>query len=342
VKPHTPTLEATDDGMQRDATLALVGLRRRRAVGDSGFRLLTLGCGLVVLVVLGLITVSTTREAWPVLRHRTHNFLFTQAWNPQAGRPLFGSLGFVYGTVISSLLAVVFAVPVSVGIALFVTEYAPRWLRRPVVFLVDLLAAIPSVVFGLWGVLTLAPILQHWYDTVAEAAHPIPLVGSVLSASGGGGGSGRSFFTCGLILALMITPIITVITREVFETTPAGQKEAAMALGCTRWEMVRSTVFPHSRHGFTGGVLLGLGRAMGETIAAALVIGSSVQVTKHLFSPGDSMAAVIANQFGEATGDFRAALIGLGVVLFFLTVIVNLIARAIVGDAAQASGSIGR
>ncbi len=341
MNPHPSTSGASDDGRQR-APLELVGLGRRRALGDSGFRLLTLGCGLVVLVVLGLITVSTTREAWPVLRHRTQNFLFTQSWNPQAGRPLFGSLGFVYGTVISSLLAVVFAVPVSVGIALFVTEYAPLWLRRPVVFLVDLLAAVPSVVFGLWGVLTLAPILQHWYDAVARTAHPIPFVGSVLSASGGGGGSGRSFFTCGLILALMITPIITVITREVFETTPAGQKEAAMALGCTRWEMIRSTVFPHSRHGFTGGVLLGLGRAMGETIAAALVIGSSVQVTKHLFNPGDSMAGVIANQFGEATGDFRAALIGLGVVLFFLTVVVNLIARAIVGDAADASGTIGR
>jgi phosphate transport system permease protein len=231
---------------------------------------------------------------------------------------------------------------VSVGIALFVTEYAPRWLRRPVVFLVDLLAAVPSVVFGLWGVLTLAPILQRWYDTVATAAHPIPFVGSLLSASGGGGGSGRSFFTCGLILALMITPIITVITREVFDTTPVGQKEASMALGCTRWEMIRSTVFPHSRHGFTGGVLLGLGRAMGETIAAALVIGSSVQVTKHLFNPGDSMAGVIANQFGEATGDFRAALIGLGVVLFVLTIVVNLIARVIVGNAAEASGTIGR
>ena len=342
MNPRASTLEASDDGVLSGATLGLVGLRRSRAPGDTAFRLLTLGCGLVVLIVLGLIAVSTTREAWPVLRHRTGNFLFTQTWNPQAGRPLFGSLGFVYGTIISSVLAVVFAVPVSVGIALFVTEYAPRWMRRPVVFLVDLLAAVPSVVFGLWGVLTLAPFVQHWYDDAAKVAHPIPFIGSVLSANGGGGGSGRSFFTCGLILALMITPIITVITREVFETTPAGQKEAALALGCTRWEMIRSTVFPHSRHGFTGGVLLGLGRAMGETIAAALVIGSSVQVTKHLFSPGDSMAAVIANQFGEATGDFRAALIGLGVVLFVLTIIVNLIARAIVGNAAEATGTIGR
>jgi phosphate transport system permease protein len=342
VKPHSSLVEESDDGVLRGATLELVGLRGRRAPGDAAFRMLTLGCGLLVLVVLGLIALSTTREAWPVLRHRTGNFLFTQTWNPQAGRPLFGSLGFVYGTVISSVLAVVFAVPVSVGIALFVTEYAPGWLRRPVVFLVDLLAAVPSVVFGLWGVLTLAPILQHWYDKVARLTHPIPIVGSLLSANGGGGGSGRAFFTCGLILALMITPIITVITREVFATTPAGQKEAALALGCTRWEMIRSTVFPHSRHGFTGGVLLGLGRAMGETIAAALVIGSSVQVTKHLFSPGDSMAGVIANQFGESTGDFRAALIGLGVVLFALTIIVNLIARAIVGNAAEATGAIGR
>ena len=209
MNPHASTLEASDDGVLSGRTLGLVGLRRRRAPGDTTFRLLTLGCGLVVLVVLGLIAVSTTREAWPVLRHRTGNFLFTQTWNPQAGRPLFGSLGFVYGTVVSSVLAVIFAVPVSVGIALFVTEYAPRWMRRPVVFLVDLLAAVPSVVFGLWGVLVLAPNLQHWYDDVANWVHPIPVLGGLLSANGGGGGSGRAFFTCGLILALMITPIIT-------------------------------------------------------------------------------------------------------------------------------------
>ncbi|MGH9164517.1 MAG: phosphate ABC transporter permease subunit PstC [Acidimicrobiales bacterium] len=316
--------------------------RSRRTPADTGFRYLTLACGLLVLLVLGLIAVSMTREAWPVVTQRAGNFFFTKTWNPQAAEPLFGSLGFVYGTVVSALIGLAFAVPISVGIALLLTEFAPRWLRTPATFIVDLLAAIPSVVFGLWGVLVLAPFLQRWYATVAGVARPVPLLGTLLSADEGGGGSGRSFFTAGLILALMITPIITAISRAVFDTTPKGLKEAALALGCTRWEMIRATVFPHSRQGFTGAVLLGLGRAMGETIAAALVIGSSVQVTSHLFRPGDSMAAVIANQFGEATGDFRAALIGLGLFLFLLTIVVNLAARAIAGDAAASSGRVGR
>ena len=213
-------------------------------------------------------------------------------------------------------------------------------MRRPVVYVVDLLAAVPSVVFGLWGVLVLAPNLQHSYDDVANRVHPIPVLGGLLSANGGGSGSGRAFFTCGLILALMITPIITAITREVFETMPAGQKEAALALGCTRWEMIRCAVFPARRHGITGGGACS--GSAGRWARRSPPPSSSARACRsppHLFSPGDSMAAVIANQFGEATGDFRAALIGLGAVLFFLTIVVNLIARAIVGTPAEATGS---
>lgn len=304
----------------------------RRPVGEWAFRYATLGSGLLVLAVLGLIAVTTTNQALPVFRTHLHQFLLSKTWNPErAGSPQFGALGFVYGTVVSSAIALVFAVPVSVGIALFLTEISPRGLRRPVTFLVDLLAAIPSVVFGLWGVLVLAPAIRHFYDQLAAIAHPVPGLRLLLSANGGGGGSGRSFFTAGIILALMITPIVTSLTREIYDTTPVGQKEAALALGATRWEMIRGTIFPSSRAGFVGAVLLGLGRALGETIAAALVIGSSVQVTGHLFASGDSMAAVIANQFGEATDTFRAALIGLGVVLFALTIVVNLVARAILG-----------
>jgi phosphate transport system permease protein len=314
----------------------------RRAPADAAFRRLTLVCGVLVLLILGLIAFSMSQQAWPVIARHAQSFFTSATWNPVADRPQFGALGFVYGTIISSVIALIFAVPISVGIALLLTDIAPRWLRRPATFVVDLLAAVPSVVFGLWGVLVLAPALQHWYDRIARITHPIPGLGTLLSSNSGGGGSGRSFFTTGLIFALMITPIITAITREVFATTPASQKEAALALGATRWEMIRVTVFPHSRQGFVGAVLLGLGRAMGETIAAALVIGSSVQVTAHLFSSGDSMAAVIANQFGEATGDFRAALIGLGVLLFALTIIVNLIARFIVGEAAAATSGMGR
>jgi len=317
-------------------------LKGRRRAADASFHRLTFICGALVLLILALIAIVMTKQAWPILGNHARNFFLGTNWNPEATRPSFGALGFVYGTVVTSVIALIFAVPMSVGIALLLTEVAPRWLRRPATFVVDLLAAVPSVVFGLWGVLALAPALQHVYDHLAHAFHAVPGLSVVFSANDGGGGSGRSFFTTGLIFALMITPIITAITREVFATTPSSQKEAALALGATRWEMVRVTVFPHSRHGFTGAVLLGLGRAMGETIAAALVIGSSVQVTPHLFSSGDSMAAVIANQFGEATGDFRAALIGLGVVLFALTVIVNLIARLIVGEAAAATSGVGR
>jgi phosphate transport system permease protein len=316
--------------------------RAQRAVADAAFRRLALACGVLVLLILGLIALSMSQQAWPAIRHHSRSFFTTATWNPSAGHPQFGALGFVYGTIVSSVIALIFAVPISVGIALLLTEVAPNWLRKPATFTVDLLAAVPSVVFGLWGVLTLAPILQHWYDWIARVTHPIPGIGTLLSANSGGGGSGRSFFTTGLIFALMITPIITAITREVFATTPSSQKEAALALGATRWEMIRVSVFPHSRQGVVGAVLLGLGRAMGETIAAALVIGSSVQITGHLFSSGDSMAAVIANQFGEATGDFRAALIGLGVLLFALTIIVNLIARLVVGEAAAAASGMGR
>lgn len=304
----------------------------RRAVGEHAFRYLTLGSGLLVLVVLGLIAVATTGQALPVFRTNLSQFLLSKTWNPErAGSPEFGALGFVFGTVVSSAIALIFAVPVSVGIALFLSELAPSRLRRPVTFLVDLLAAVPSVVFGLWGVLVLAPAIRHFYNRVASVVRPVPGLRVLLSANQGGGGSGRSFFTAGIILALMIAPIVTALTREIYDTTPSGQKEAAFALGATRWEMIRSTIFPFSRVGFVGAVLLGLGRALGETIAAALVIGSSVQVTGRLFSGGDSMAAVIANQFGEATDKFRAALIGLGVLLFALTIVVNLIARAILG-----------
>ena len=314
--------------------------RAKRVTADAAFRRLALACGVLVLLILGLITLSMSQQAWPALSRHTRDFFTTTTWDPNADK--FGALGFVYGTVISSVIALIFAVPISVGIALLLTEVAPAWLRRPATFVVDLLAAVPSVVFGLWGVLVLAPNIQGVYDWIARVTHPIPGLGTLFSSTTGGGGSGRSFFTTGIIFALMVTPIVTAITREVFATTPPSQKEAALALGATRWEMIRVSVFPHSRHGFVGAVLLGLGRAMGETIAAALVIGSSVQITGRLFSSGDSMAAVIANQFGEASGDFRAALIGLGVLLFALTIVVNLIARVIVGEAAGAASVAGR
>lgn len=300
---------------------------RRAGLADRSFRALTLVCGLFVLIVLALIAFTMTQKAWPAFSHEGLRFFTSTRWAPSEG--VFGSLPFVYGTLVTSAIALVVAVPVSVGIALFLSDIAPPRLRRPVSSLVDLLAAIPSVVYGLWGIVVLAPFLADVFDSVGSATSGVP----VLSTLFAGPSTGRSLFTAGIILALMITPIVTSITREVFDTVPASAKEAAYALGATRWEMVRAAIFPHSRAGVVGAVMLGLGRAMGETIAAALVIGSSAQISLHLFQSGDSMAAVIANQFGEAGGLHRSALIALGVELFALTILVNVGARAIVARA---------
>ncbi|MGZ4432932.1 MAG: phosphate ABC transporter permease subunit PstC, partial [Trebonia sp.] len=213
------------------------------------------------------------------------------------------------------------------------TEVVPRRWSRPIVYVIDLLAVVPSVVWGLWGFLVLAPWLQSIYQSIASGLTGVPVLSTFF---GGTSVSGTSFFTAGLILAIMITPIVTSLSREIIATVPVIDREGAYALGATRWEMIRGAVWPHSQAGVVGAVLLGLGRAMGETIAAALVIGSSATITTHLFSPGYSMPSVIANEFGEATvGVFRSALIGMGVLLFVLTIIINLSARAIVDRSAR-------
>ena len=292
---------------------------------DRIFRSIALLAGLVVLAVLALIAASTTQEAWPAFRSEGLSFVTSSTWIPAEGR--FGALAFIYGTVLSSLLALMLAVPVSLGIALYANEAAPSRIRRPIVYVLDLLAAIPSVVYGLWGIIVLAPFLgPHVYEPINSAVGDWPVVGWFLNGS-----SGRSFMTAGIILAIMITPIITSLSREVIATVPSAQREAAYGMGATRWEMIRLAVLPWGRGGIVGAIMLGLGRAMGETIAVALVIGSQPgQITTHLFEAGDSMAAVIVNQFGEASGTHRAALVGLGVVLFLVTIIVNVTARTVV------------
>jgi phosphate transport system permease protein len=276
--------------------------------------------------VLGLILVSTSNEAMPAFRQEGLHFLTSKVWDPAGGH--FGALAFIYGTLVVSAVALVIAVPVSIGLALFISELAPARLRTPVVYLIDLLAAIPSVVYGLWGILVFGPEIAKLYERASSAFDGIPLLGTVVHGS-----SQKSFMTAGIILAVMITPIVTSISREVFNTVPRDQKEAALGLGATRFEMIRGAVLPYSRTGLVGAVMLGLGRAMGETIAVALVIGSAPAIRAQLFEPGDAMAAVVANQFGEATGTHRAALIGLGVVLFLMTVIVNLVARRVTSRA---------
>jgi phosphate transport system permease protein len=303
-------------------------LSLRRPLGDRGFQVLAAAAGLLVLVILVLIAVSTSQQAssW----FSTEGIkIFSTNWNPAANQ--FGALPFVYGTAVTAVIAIVIAVPLSVGIALLLTEVVPyRW-ARPIVYIIDLLAVVPSVVWGLWGILVFAPWVQGIYTSIASGVKGVPVLGALL----GPPVSGASFFTAGIILAVMITPIVTSLSREVIATVPTIEKEGAYALGATRWEMITGAVWPHSQGGIVGAVLLGLGRAMGETIAAALVIGASPTITSHLFAPGYSMPAVIANQFGEASGEFRAALIGLGVLLFVLTIIINLLARGIVERSAR-------
>jgi phosphate transport system permease protein len=303
-------------------------LAHRRPLGDRIFQILAAAAGVLVLVILALIAISTSQQASSWFSTEGWN-IFTVDWNPATNS--FGALSFIYGTIITAAIAIILSVPVSVGLALLLTEVVPRRWARPIVYVVDLLAVVPSVVWGLWGILVFAPWLFQIYTSIASGVKGIP----VLDALFGQPVSGASFFTCGIILAFMITPIVTSLSREVFATVPAIDKEGAYALGATRLEMIRGAVWPHSQGGVVGAVLLGLGRAMGETIAAALVIGSSPVITSHLFAAGYDMPAVIANQFGEASGEFRAALIGLGVLLFVITIVVNLIARGVVERSAR-------
>ena len=304
-------------------------LEQRRPLGDRGFAIIALASGLLVLVILLLIAITTTNQAWSWFTTEGWG-IFGKTWDPSKNQ--YGALSFIYGTAVTALIAIIIAVPVSLGIALLLTEVVPFQWARPIVYVVDLLAVVPSVVWGLWGILVFAPWLQHIYTSIASGVKGIPVLENLF---GGENVSGASFFTAGIILAFMITPIVTSLAREVIATTPAIDKEGAYALGATRWEMINGVVRPHSQSGFVGAVLLGLGRAMGETIAAALVIGSSATITSHLFYPGYNMPAVIANQFGEATGIQRAGLMGLGVLLFIFTIIVNVIARGVVERSAR-------
>jgi phosphate transport system permease protein len=311
-----------------------LGRRGRGAAGDRAFSGVTLAGGLLVLVVLALILFTTVREAWPAFRYQGPSFITSGKWVPNdpdgdgPAKAQFGALAFIYGTAIVSLVALLVAVPISIGIALFISEVAPARVRSAVVTMIDLLAAIPSVVFGLWGILVVAPALVPVYRWLHDTLGPVPVIGRLF---GEPVATGRSFMTAGLILAIMIIPIITSLTREVFATVPAADKHAALALGATRWEMIRGAVFPHSFGGMVGAVILGLGRAMGETIAVSLTIGAAVQISPNLFAGGNALPSVIVQNFGDP-GSYpgREALIGCGVVLFALTILVNYVARTIV------------
>jgi phosphate transport system permease protein len=308
----------------------LSDLRPRRQILDRIFRLSTLGAGALILVILVLIAWTISGKSLPVFREEGIDFFTQRRWAP--GSEVYGALSFIYGTAVTALIAVVISVPVSIGIALFTTQVAPAWLKRWLVSLTDLVAVVPSVVFGLWGIIFLAPKLVGFYKMVSGWFEGWPILGDIF----GKAGAGRTFMTAGLILSVMITPIITSIAREVIETCPQTDRDGALALGATRWEMITGAVLPHSMGGIVGAVMLGLGRAMGETIAVALVIGSSPTITANLFSSGDSLPSVIAFQWGEATSDIkRSALIAMGLTLFIITIVVNLTATSVVNRATR-------
>jgi phosphate transport system permease protein len=303
---------------------------------DRAFQGVALAAGLLVLAILALILIITVKESIPVFQKEGFRFFTSKTWIPNdSGGPgpstqQFGALSFIYGTVIVSLLSLIIAVPISVGIALFLTELAPLRIRSSVVTIIDLLAAIPSVVFGLWGIIVLGPFLVPIYRWLHDLVDGVPVLGTVIGVPVS---SGRVLMTAGIIVAVMIIPIITSITREVFATVPTAEKHAALALGATKWEMIKGVVFPHSFGGMVGAVMLGLGRAMGETIAVALVIGAAVQISPNLFSAGDALPSIIVRNWGESSGVYQSALVGCAVVLFLITVIINYLARIVVSRA---------
>ena len=310
--------------------LTVSDLRSKNQIADRTFRGVTLAGGATILLILALIAYTITTKSSLIFRTEGLKFFTEKRWAPSASKPVYGALSFIFGTAVTATIAIVLAIPISIGLALFTTQVAPKWLKRPLVALTDMVAVVPSVVFGLWGIIFLAPKLVGFYENMHQWFGSWPVVGDLF----GRASAGRTFMTAGLILSVMITPIITAIAREVIETTPQTDRDGALALGATRWEMITGAVIPHSAGGIVGGVMLGLGRAMGETIAAALVIGSSPVITANLFSAGDSLPSVIAFQWGEATSEQkRSALIAMGLTLFVLTLLVNFAATAIVGRA---------
>ncbi len=287
----------------------------------------------LILVLIVYFFVRLVGEAHPAFAHQgVIGFVFGNDWDVSGNK--FGALPLLVGTLITSALALLIGVPVAVATALFANELCPLRLRGALTVLVELLAAVPSVVYGLWGIFFLAPKLQPAEQWVADRLSFIPFIGGSTVTI-------PNYFVAGLILAIMILPIVSAIAREVMATVPADQKEAALGLGATRWEMIRTAVLPYCRAGIVGGAMLGLGRAIGETIAVTIVIGDAPQLGKHLFGQGYSLAAVIANEFGEATGLHRSALFAAGLVLFVLTLLVNGLARFFVMRASRSRGGGG-
>jgi phosphate transport system permease protein len=320
--PPLPTLGDTvgETGRLQHARVSIEGVD----VADRVYRAAILAFALCVPVLLLLILVEVGTAGWPALRQFGLQFLTSSAWDPVAGQ--FGAAPAIAGTIITSFVALALATPLALGGAIFISEFSPTWLRQPLSFFVDLLAAVPSVVYGLWGVFFLLPLLRERVmpflrDTLHLGATPFFT----------GPAYGPSVLAAGLILSIMVLPYIAAVSREVLMAVPRSQREAALALGATRWETITGAVVPYARSGIIGGIILGLGRALGETMAVTMVIGNRHELSASLFAPGYTMASLIANEFSEATSDLHlSALMAVGFVLFLLTLVVNGVARWLV------------
>jgi phosphate transport system permease protein len=305
--------------------VAVVTAKRaaRQRSGERYFRTATLVAALLVLGLLGGVALSLLHGAWPALAHFKFAFLTREIWNPVTGQ--FGALAPIYGTLMTSLIAMLVAVPIGFGVAIFLTELCPRGLRRPVGVAIELLAAVPSIIFGIWGLFVLAPLLQrHVQPWLIAHLGPVPGIGRLFQ----GPPFGIGVLSAGLVLAIMVLPFIASVMRDVFDTVPDVLKESGYALGATTWEVIWNVVVPYSRIGIVGGIMLGLGRALGETMAVTFVIGNAHRVSASLLAPGTTISASIANEFTEAVGDlYTSSLVALGVLLFVITFAVIAAAR---------------
>jgi phosphate transport system permease protein len=291
---------------------------RRFGRGDARFRLLTLSAALLVVAIFLGVLGALIDGAWPAIKAFGLPFLWTEKWNPVTEK--FGALAPIYGTIVTSFVAMLIAVPMGVGIAIFLTEICPNALKRPIGIAIELLAGIPSIIYGIWGLFVFAPFLQSTIQPwVIDAFANVPVLSTLFE----GPPYGIGLFTASLILSIMILPFISSVTRDVFEAVPPMLKEAAYGLGCTRWEVMWRVVLPYSRAGVVGGAMLALGRALGETMAVTFVIGNAHRISSSLFAPGTTISAAIANEFTEALGDlYVPSLIELGLILFFITFLV--------------------
>ncbi len=307
---------------------------RRHTLWDAVLRNATRTAAITVLLLLSGVIITLIDGSWLAFKTFGFGFLTTEKWNPVTEK--FGALAPIYGTVVTSLIAMVIGIPVSIGIAIFITELCPRALKRPISTAIELLAGIPSIIYGIWGLFVLAPFLQlHVQPLIISTFEGVPFLGSLFA----GPPYGIGVFTAGIILSIMVLPYITSVTRDVFETVPPTLKESAYALGCTTWEVVNKIVLPFTRTGVIGGIMLGLGRALGETMAVTFVIGNAHRISGSLLAPGTTISATIANEFTEAESAlYSSSLVALGLLLFVITFIVLACARLMLYRLQQKAG----